>query len=101
TARELEHQLNDSGTEALVIIENFASVYQSILGKTPVKHVIVATVGDMLGTLKGTLVNFVLRKVRKQIPAWSIPGHVKFTTAMSKGSSANYKRPATTLSDTA
>ena len=101
TARELEHQLNDSGTEALVIIENFASVYQSILGKTPVKHVIVATVGDMLGTLKGTLVNFVLRKVRKQIPAWSIPGHVKFTTAMSKGSSAHYKRPATTLSDTA
>ncbi len=57
TARELEHQLNDSGAEVLVIIENFASVYQSILGKTPVKHVVVASVGDMLGTLKGTLVN--------------------------------------------
>ena len=83
TARELEHQLNDSGAEVLVIIENFASVYQSILGKTPVKHVVVASVGDMLGTLKGTLVNFVLRKVRKQIPAW------------------NYKRPTLTLSDTA
>ncbi|OTG81167.1 AMP-binding protein [Acinetobacter sp. ANC 4648] len=101
TARELEHQLNDSGTEALVIIENFASVYQSILGKTPVKHVIVASVGDMLGTLKGTLVNFVLRKVRKQIPDWNIPGHVKFNTAIAKVSPNNYKRPNMTLSDTA
>ena len=101
TARELEHQLNDAGVEALVIIENFASVYQAIIGKTPVKHVIVATVGDMLGTLKGTLVNFVLRKVRKQIPAWNIPGHVKFNAAMSKANVNNYKRPNLTLSDTA
>ena len=101
TARELEHQLKDSGTEALVIIENFASVYQSIIGKTPVKHVIVASVGDMLGTLKGTLVNFVLRKVRKQIPDWNIPGHVKFNTALAKISPNNYKRPSLTLSDTA
>ena len=67
TSRELEHQLKDSGAEVLVIIENFASVYQSIIGKTPVKHVVVASVGDMLGALKGTLVNFVLRSVRKQI----------------------------------
>ncbi|ENW01516.1 long-chain-fatty-acid--CoA ligase [Acinetobacter calcoaceticus] len=101
TARELEHQLNDSGAEVLVIIENFASVYQSILGKTPVKHVVIATVGDMLGTLKGTLVNFVLRKVRKQIPAWNIPGHVKFNSALNKESPSNYKRPTLTLSDTA
>ncbi|SPL71843.1 AMP-binding protein [Acinetobacter stercoris] len=101
TARELEHQLNDAGVEVLVIIENFASVYQSILGKTPVKHVVVASVGDMLGTLKGTLVNFVLRKVRKQIPAWDIPGHVKFNAAMGKVSASNYKRPNLTLSDTA
>ena len=101
TARELEHQLKDSGTEVLVIIENFASVYQSIIGKTPVKYVIVASVGDMLGTLKGTLVNFVLRKVRKQIPDWNIPGHVKFNTALAKISPNNYKRPSLTLSDTA
>jgi Acyl-CoA synthetases (AMP-forming)/AMP-acid ligases II len=101
TSRELEHQLNDSGTEALVIIENFASVYQAIIGKTPVKHVIVASVGDMLGTLKGTLVNFVLRSVRKQIPAWNIPGHIRFNAAMSKVSANNYKRPNLTLSDTA
>ncbi|MDM1764152.1 AMP-binding protein [Acinetobacter sichuanensis] len=101
TARELEHQLNDAGVEALVIIENFATVYQAIIGKTPVKHVIVASVGDMLGTLKGTLVNFVLRSVRKQIPAWNIPGHIKFNAAMSKVSANNYKRPTMTLSDTA
>lgn len=101
TARELEHQLNDSGSEALVIIENFASVYQAIIGKTPVKHVIVASVGDMLGTLKGTLVNFVLRKVRKQIPAWNIPGHVTFNAAMAKANASNYKRPSISLSDTA
>ena len=101
TSRELEHQLNDSGAEALVIIENFATVYQAIIGKTPVKHVVVASVGDMLGALKGTLVNFVLRSVRKQIPAWDIPGHIKFNAAMSKVSASNYKRPSLTLSDTA
>ena len=101
TARELEHQLNDAGAEVLVIIENFATVYQAIIGKTPVKTVVVASVGDMLGTLKGTLVNFVLRSVRKQIPAWDIPGHVKFNAAMAKVSASNYKRPNLTLSDTA
>ena len=101
TSRELEHQLNDSGSEALVIIENFASVYQKILGKTPVKHVVIASVGDLLGTLKGTIVNFVLRSVRKQVPAWDIPGHVRFNAAMSKVSASNYKRPNLTLSDTA
>ncbi len=101
TARELEHQLNDSGAEVLVIIENFAAVYQSIIGKTPVKQVIVASVGDMLGTLKGTLVNFVLRSVRKQIPAWDIPGHIKFNAAMNKANANKYKRPNLTLSDTA
>ena len=101
TSRELEHQLNDSGAEVLVIVENFASVYQAILGKTPVKHVVVASVGDMLGALKGTLVNFVLRSVRKQIPAWNIPGHIRFNAAMSKVNASNYKRPNLTLSDTA
>jgi long-chain acyl-CoA synthetase len=101
TSRELEHQLNDSGSEVLVIIENFATVYQAIIGKTPVKHVVVASVGDMLGALKGTLVNFVLRSVRKQIPAWDIPGHIKFNAAMSKVNASNYKRPSLTLSDTA
>ena len=101
TARELEHQLKDSGAQALVIVENFASVYASIHGKTPVKHVVVTGVGDMLGALKGTIVNFVLRKVRKQVPAWDIPGHVKFNTALHKVSPAKYQRPNVTLSETA
>jgi long-chain acyl-CoA synthetase len=101
TARELEHQLNDSGAEVLVIIENFATVYQSIIGKTPVKHVVVASVGDMLGALKGTIVNFVLRSVRKQIPAWDIPGHQKYNAIISRVNANQYKRPSLTLSDTA
>ena len=101
TSRELEHQLNDSGAQALVIVENFASVYASIHGKTAVKHVVVTGVGDMLGALKGTIVNFVLRKVRKQVPAWNIPGHTKFTTALTKVSPAKYTRPTLSLSDTA
>lgn len=101
TTRELEHQLKDSGAEALVIIENFAHVYTPIHGKTPVKHVVVTGVGDMLGLLKGTLVNFVLRKVRKQVPAWSISGHIGFKDALNKVSGSKYKRPDLNLSDTA
>lgn len=101
TARELEHQLNDADAETLVIIENFASVYEKIIGQTNVKHVVVASVGDMLGFFKGTLVNFVLRKVRKQIPSWNIPGHVAFNTALSQVSPSQYKRPQVVLEDTA
>lgn len=101
TARELEHQLNDSSAEVLVIIENFAKVYQSILGKTAVKHVIVSSIGDMLGWLKGSVVNFVLRSVRKQIPAWDIPGHTTYHAAIAKVNPSHYKRPNLTLSDTA
>lgn len=100
TARELEHQLNDAGVETLVIIENFASVYEKILGKTPVKHVVVASVGDMLGLIKGTIVNFVLRKIRKQIPKWNIPGAVSFNDAQSRVDAKQYKRPVLTLDDT-
>ncbi|MFT4019974.1 MAG: AMP-binding protein [Acinetobacter sp.] len=101
TARELEHQLNDSGAEVLIIIENFASVYQKILGKTPVKHVVVASVGDMLGFVKGHIVNFVLRTVRKQIPNWNIPEHIAFNDALNKVNPNRYQRPNLTLSDTA
>ncbi|MEB3766913.1 long-chain-fatty-acid--CoA ligase [Acinetobacter sp. MD2] len=101
TSRELEHQLNDAGVEALIIIENFATVYQKILGKTPVKHVVVASVGDMLGFVKGHIVNFVLRSVRKQIPAWDIPGHIRFNDAINKVNPNQYKRPNVTLSDLA
>ncbi|MCF8999458.1 AMP-binding protein [Acinetobacter nectaris] len=100
TARELEHQLNDAGVETLIILENFASVYEKIIGKTPVKHVVVASVGDMLGMVKGTVVNFVLRTVRKQIPKWHIPGYISFNTALSQVNPNQYKRPVLSLDDT-
>ncbi|WP_183826397.1 long-chain-fatty-acid--CoA ligase [Aquamicrobium lusatiense] len=84
TARELEHQLNDSGAEAIVILENFATTLQTAIGKTKVKHVIIAAMGDLLG-LKGVLVNLVVRRVKKMVPDWSIPGHVRFNAALKAG----------------
>ncbi len=85
TARELEHQLKDSGAEAIIILENFASTLQAVVSKTYIKHVVVATMGDLMG-LKGTIVNFVVRRVKKMVPAWSLPGHVRFNDALSAGS---------------
>jgi long-chain acyl-CoA synthetase len=84
TPRELEHQLKDSGAEAIVILENFAKTLQAVVAKTPVKHVVVATMGDMLG-VKGLIVNLVVRRVKKLVPAWSLPGHVPFNTALKQG----------------
>nr|WP_295463741.1 long-chain fatty acid--CoA ligase [Mesorhizobium sp.] len=90
TPRELEHQLKDSGAEAIVILENFAHTLQAIVGKTNVKHVVVAAMGDLLG-LKGHIVNLVVRRVKKLVPAWSLPGHVKFNDALKAGSRATFK----------
>lgn len=90
TPRELEHQLKDSGAEAIVILENFAATLQTALPKTPVKHVIVAAMGDMLG-LKGALVNLVVRRVKKMVPAWSLPGHVRFPLALKEGAARTFK----------
>ncbi len=83
TPRELEHQLKDSGALAIVVLENFASVLQEALPKTQVKHVVVASMGDMLGFPKGAIVNFVVR--RKMVPAWSLPGHTTFKAALAEG----------------
>ncbi|MDQ6434804.1 long-chain-fatty-acid--CoA ligase [Mesorhizobium sp. LHD-90] len=85
TPRELEHQLKDSGAEAIVILENFAATLQAVVAHTSVKHVVVATMGDMLG-LKGLIVNFVVRKVKKLVPAWSLPGHTPFPATLKTGS---------------
>ena len=85
TPRELEHQLKDSGSKAIVIVENFANTLQQVIGKTEVKHVIVTPMGDMLGMVKGTLVNFVVRHVKKMVPAWSLPGSINFTAALAAG----------------
>ncbi|MFS9599304.1 long-chain-fatty-acid--CoA ligase, partial [Klebsiella variicola] len=78
-------QLKDSGAEAIIILENFATTLQAVIARTPVKHVIVASMGDMLGGLKGMIVNLVVRKVKKLVPAWSLPGHVKFPAALREG----------------
>ena len=93
TAPELHHQLEDSGAEAVIVLENFASTLQKAIAGTPVKHVVVASVGDLMGFLKGMVINFVLRNVRKQIPAWSLPGHFKFNEVISAGRSMRLVRP--------
>jgi long-chain acyl-CoA synthetase len=85
TARECEHQLKDSGAEAIIVLENFAHVVQSVVARTDVKHVIVASMGDLLGFLKGTIVNLVVRKVKKLVPAYSMPNATPFNTAISEG----------------
>ncbi|MBI3145536.1 MAG: long-chain-fatty-acid--CoA ligase [Pseudogulbenkiania sp.] len=85
TPRELEHQLNDSGAETIVILENFASVLEEVIARTQIKHVIVASIGDMLDFPKSAIVNFVIRKVKKMVPAWNLPGHVRFPAALAEG----------------
>ncbi|MCU0927526.1 MAG: AMP-binding protein, partial [Hydrogenophaga sp.] len=73
TARELEHQLKDSGAKAIVIMENFAVTLEQCLANTPVKHVVLAAMGDLLGLIKGGVVNYVVRNVKKMVPAFSLP----------------------------
>src|SRR5215510_11614703 len=92
TPRELEHQLKDSGAEAIVVLENFATTVQQVVGKTAVKHVIVGSMGDLLG-LKGVIVNLVVRKVKKMVPAWSIPGAVTFNEALAAGRGKKLNKP--------
>src|SRR5712692_5553516 len=84
TARELEHQLKDSGAEAIVVLENFATTVQQVMGKTSLKHVIVGSMGDLLG-LKGVIVNLVVRRVKKMVPSYSIPRSITFNDAIAAG----------------
>jgi len=90
TPRELEHQLKDSGAKAIIILENFAVTLQQVVARTDVKHVCVASMGDLMG-LKGHLVNFVVRKVKKMVPDWSLPGHISFKAALSAGQGKTLK----------
>lgn len=85
TARELEHQLSDSGAEAIIVLENFATTLEQVIAKTQIKHVVVASMGDMLGFAKGTLVNFVVRAVKKMVPAFELPNAIRFNRMMSEG----------------
>jgi long-chain acyl-CoA synthetase len=87
TPRELEHQLKDSGAKAIFVLENFASTFQAVRSKVDVEHVVVTSMGDMLGGLKGAIVNLVVRKVKKMVPAWSLPGHVTFKSVVGSNAS--------------
>lgn len=85
TPRELEHQLADSGAKAIIILENFAHILEGVIEKTSIEHVIVSGVGDRLGWPKSTLVNSVVRHVRKQVPRWELPGAIRFNAALEQG----------------
>ncbi|NUU03407.1 long-chain fatty acid--CoA ligase [Herbaspirillum robiniae] len=84
TARELEHQLKDSGAEAIFVLENFACTLQKVVARTQVKHIVVASMGELLGTLKGAIVNMVVRHIKKMVPEWSLPNAVTFSRALSQ-----------------
>ncbi|WP_288252174.1 long-chain-fatty-acid--CoA ligase [uncultured Hydrogenophaga sp.] len=101
TARELEHQLKDSGSKAIVIIENFAHTLEQCIAATPVKHVVLAAMGDLLGFLKGGLVNYVVRKVKKMVPPFNLPQAVRFNDAIARGSRGTFKKPEIRADDMA
>ena len=90
TARELEHQLKDSGAEAIVILENFAHTLEEVLPRTPVKHIVVASLGELLG-VKGLIVNFVVRNVKKMVPAFELPNAVRFSKVLAEGAGLSMK----------
>jgi len=100
TARELEHQLKDSGAEAIVILENFAHTLEEVLPRTPVKHVVVAALGDLLG-VKGLIVNFVVRNVKKMVPAFELPGAERFNAVLAAGAGLPMKPFETGVGDLA
>ncbi len=100
TARELEHQLRDSGAEAIVVLENFATTVQKVIPVTMLRHVIVASMGDLLG-LKGMIVNLVVRRVKKMVPPYSIPTSVTFNEALSAGRSMTFNKPMIAPGDVA
>ena len=101
TSRELQHQLKDSGARAIVLLENFASVLQRVADAVPTRHVIVASMGDMRGSVKGALVNQLLRNVKKQVPAFDLPEAIRFNDALARGRHAAYAAPATGPDDIA
>ena len=101
TARELEHQLKDSGAKAIVIIENFAKTLQDGMHGSAVQHIVLCAMGDELGLLKGMLVNYVVRSVKKLVPPFSLPGAVRFKDALAKGRSATLNAPVLKADDMA
>ena len=101
TPRELEHQLNDSGSEAIIVLENFANTLEAVLTKTGVKHIVVANMGEMLGGLKGVIVNFVVRNVKKMVPAFSLPNAVRFKDVLAMGAKMTFTPAKANATDVA
>ena len=101
TPRELEHQLKDSGATTIIVLENFASTLELVLPRTQIKHVIVASVGEMFGFFKGTLMNFVLRKIKKMVPEYRISGAIPFQTTLKEGAAHTFRPVTLTREDTA
>jgi long-chain acyl-CoA synthetase len=101
TPRELEHQLKDSGSEAIIVLENFAHTVQQVLVRTPVRHVVVASMGELLGGAKGMMVDFVVRNVKKLVPDFSIAHMVRFKDALAQGARMPFKPVELTSRDVA
>ena len=101
TPRELEHQLKDSGAETIVVLENFAHTLAHVIAQTSIKNVVIARMGDLLGFAKGALVNFVVKHVKKMVPAWRIPGAVDFGRAISQGAASGFTPVSVTQDDLA
>ncbi|KVU18225.1 long-chain fatty acid--CoA ligase [Burkholderia ubonensis] len=101
TPRELEHQLRDSGAEAIVVLENFATTLQQVIARTDVRHVVVASLGDLLGPVRGMAVNFVARRVKKLVPPYRLPGATPFRTALRDGARQPFQPAALNHDDVA
>src|SRR3979411_2308905 len=100
TPRELEHQLKDSGAEAIIVLENFATTVQQVIAKTAVKHVIVGSMGEWLG-FKGVIVNLVIRRCKKMVRAYNLRGGVSFNDAVAAGRGMKFSKPSLTREDVA
>ena len=101
TPRELEHQLKDSGAEAIIILENFAKTLEQVVALTGVKTIVTTQLGDMLGFPKGAIVNFVVKRVKKMVPAWSLPNPIAFNEALAAGRGKPLEEPPLTHDDIA
>jgi long-chain acyl-CoA synthetase len=101
TPREMEHQFKDAGVSAIVIVANFAHNLEQIRARIPAKHIIVTHMGDMLGVLKGAIVNFVVKNIKKMVPAYHLPGAISFKSALAKGAALKWNKPAIDIEDVA
>ena len=90
TSHELKHLLKDSGAETVVIFENFAHTLEKVVAGSSVKRVVIAAIGDLLGTFKGAAMNFILRRVQKQVPAFKLPGALRFNQVLKQGRALNH-----------